>query len=129
MVKASFEKCSHAMMAGDYRTGAAHLKQAYAYDRSQLLKPITRAYTKWAAKLWLKDQARRLLTRPGSSATEGNDAERRRVIGVMDEYQRVGDLPVSKHRDGWGSSPVLSKSPSRRNPAQVQPAVKETETP
>jgi hypothetical protein len=73
MVKALFEKCYHAMMAGDYRTGAVHLKQVYAYDRSLLLDRSTRGYMKWVASLWLKDQARRLLTRPSTSVESDQD--------------------------------------------------------
>ena len=60
MVKALFQKSYKAMTAGDYRTGMVHLKEAYAYDRSLLFDPVTRAHTKWAAKLWFMEQSRRL---------------------------------------------------------------------
>jgi hypothetical protein len=71
MADAAFRKSYKAMTAGDYRTGMVHLKEAYAYDRSLLFAPLTRAYTKWAAKLWFFDQKRRLSTRWKSSAPNG----------------------------------------------------------
>jgi hypothetical protein len=71
MTSVLFQKCYKAMMAGDYRTGAVHLKEVCAYDRSLLFNPVTRSYAKWAAKLWFLDHARGLLPRPRPGAIEG----------------------------------------------------------
>jgi hypothetical protein len=71
MGQAAVQKAYKAMTTGDYRHGTAHLKEAYAYDHSSLFDPLARAYTKWAAKLWFKDQTRRLSTRWRSSAPNG----------------------------------------------------------
>jgi hypothetical protein len=69
-VQTLIQRSYEAMAVGDYRTGMARLREAYAYDRSLLFDPLPWAYSKWAAKLWFLDQSRRLSTSRRSSTLE-----------------------------------------------------------